>query len=151
MKSGLCGTDQRRLLLILMVDGLVFGWTSTGQRGVEAAVVPPIDPFQGGKFDLLNAPPWPAPLDQFGFEQAVHRLGQGIIEAVAAAADRTGNTELGKPVVVTNRQILTAPIAVVNQLVEAARPCPRRVSSATSGRSSVRIVAEAAQPTIIRE
>ena len=55
MKSGLCGSSQDRLLLILMVDGLVFGWTPTAQRGVEATVVPPVDPFQGGEFDLLDA------------------------------------------------------------------------------------------------
>jgi len=63
VKSGLCGSEQDRLLLILMVGDFVFGWTATAQRGVEAAVVPPVDPFQGGEFDLLDGAPGSAAFD----------------------------------------------------------------------------------------
>ena len=151
MKSGLCGSGQDRLLLILMVEGFVLGWTPTTQRAVEAAVVPPVDPFQGGQLDLFDAAPGPTPFDQFGLEQPVDGLGEGVIKAVPAAADRAGDAELGEPVGVAHGQILTAPVAVMNQLMKAAHPCPPAVSNATSGRSSVRMVEEAAQPTIIRE
>ena len=47
----------------LMVEGFVLGWTPTAQRGVEATVVPPVDPFQGGQLDLLDAPPGSAAFD----------------------------------------------------------------------------------------
>src|SRR5215207_7536542 len=84
-----------------MVERFVLGWTLTAQRGVETAVVPPVDPFQGGEFDLLDAAPGPAAFD-------------------------SGDAEFGEPVGVANRQILTAPVAVMNQLMKAAHPCPRR-------------------------
>ena len=109
MKSGLCGSGQDRLLLILMVGGFVFGWTPTAQRGVEAAVVPPVDPFQGGQLDLLDAPSGFAAFDQLGLVEPIDGLGECVIEAVPAAADRAGDAELGEPVGVANRQILTAP------------------------------------------
>jgi hypothetical protein len=64
VKSGLCGSGQDRLLLILMVERFVFGWTHTAQRGVQAAVVPPVDPFQGGQLDLLDGAPGSAAFDQ---------------------------------------------------------------------------------------
>jgi hypothetical protein len=90
VKSGLCGSGVDRLLVILMVCGFVLGWTPTAQRGVEAAVVPPVDPFQGGELDLLDGPPGPTPFDQLGLEQSVHGFGEGVIKAVPAAADRSG-------------------------------------------------------------
>src|SRR5918993_1459720 len=126
-----------------MVEGFVLGWTPTAQRIVEATVVPPIDPFQGGQLDLLDAPPGSAAFDQLGLEEPVDGFGECVIKAVSAAADQTGDDVFGEPVGVANRQILTAPIAVMNQLVEAAHPCPRCGLHATSGRSSVRMVAEA--------
>ena len=69
-------------------------------------MVPPVDPFQGGEFDLLDAAPGPTPFDQFGLEQPVDGLGERVIKAVPAAADRAGDAELGEPVGIANRQIL---------------------------------------------
>src|SRR5215216_4935869 len=89
-----------------MVCGFVLGWTPTAQRGVEATVVPPVHPFQGGEFDLLDAAPGPTPFDQFGVERPVDGLGERVIKAVPAAADRAGDAELGEPVGIANRQIL---------------------------------------------
>ena len=34
----------------------------------QSAVVEPIHPFEGGVLDGLEAPPWAAPKDDFGFE-----------------------------------------------------------------------------------
>ena len=34
----------------------------------QTAGVEPVDPFEGGELDGLEAPPWAAPMDDFGFE-----------------------------------------------------------------------------------
>src|SRR5215217_1080448 len=125
VKSGLCGTGPGWRLVILMVSGFVLGWAHTAQRGVEAAVVPPVNPLQSGQLDLLDAAPGSAAFDQLGLEQPIDCLGECVIKAVPAAADRADDAELGEPVGVAHRQILTAPVAVVNQLIEAAHSCPR--------------------------
>jgi len=54
----------------------------------DAAVAPPLDPFQPGALDLLGAAPGSAAFDQFGLEQPVDGLGEGVIEAVPAAATK---------------------------------------------------------------
>jgi hypothetical protein len=59
---------------------------AVAELAVEALVVPPPHPFQGGQLDLLDGTPRTAASDQLGFEQAVDGLGQGIVERVA---DRT--------------------------------------------------------------
>jgi hypothetical protein len=59
VESGLCGTGQDRLLLILMVERSVLGGTPTAQREMEATVVPPVDPFQDDEFDLVDSSPLP--------------------------------------------------------------------------------------------
>ena len=106
MKSGLCGTGQGWRLVILMVSGFVLGWAHTAQRGVEAAVVPPVNPLQSGQLDLLDAAPGSAAFDQLGLEQPIDCLGECVIKAVPAAADRADDAELGEPVGVAHRQIL---------------------------------------------
>jgi len=58
-----------------VVGGLqIDGW-DVAAVFVEATVVEPVDPFGGGQFDLLDGAPRLAGFDQFGFVQAVDRLG----------------------------------------------------------------------------
>jgi hypothetical protein len=42
-------------------------------------VVVPVDPFQGGQFDVVEAFPGAAVVDEFGFEQAALGFGQGVV------------------------------------------------------------------------
>jgi hypothetical protein len=45
---------------------------------VEALVVPPPHPFQGGQLDLLDDAPWPVGSDEFGFVEPVHGLSPRV-------------------------------------------------------------------------
>ncbi len=56
--------------------------------GEEVTVVVPVDPLQGSVLDRLEGAPRPAPMDHFRLEQAVDRLRQGVVVAVADAANR---------------------------------------------------------------
>jgi hypothetical protein len=49
----------------------------------QAARVVPVDPFERGELDLLEAAPRPASADDLGLEEAVDRLGEGFVVAVA--------------------------------------------------------------------
>ncbi len=84
-------------------------------RFEQTTGVEPVDPFEGGELDGLERPPWSTPMDQFGFEQPVDRLGEGIVVAVADAADGRLDTGLGEPLGVADRQVLRAPIAMVHE------------------------------------
>ena len=55
-----------------------FSGRNIADRLEEAPVIEPVDPFQGGKLDCLDAPPGAAPADHLGLEQADNRLGEGI-------------------------------------------------------------------------
>ena len=44
----------------------------------QAAGVEPVDPFEGGDLDGLEAAPWPEPADDLGLKQADHRLGERV-------------------------------------------------------------------------
>jgi hypothetical protein len=71
-------------------------------------VIEPVDPLQGGVLDLVDAPPGAAPADQLGLVQADDRLGQGVVVAVAAGADRGDRAGLGEAFGVADRQVLAA-------------------------------------------
>jgi hypothetical protein len=43
--------------------------------------------FQRGELDGLEASPCPAPMDRFGFVEAVDRLGQRAVAGLSDAAD----------------------------------------------------------------
>lgn len=45
-------------------------------------------------------------MDHLGLVQAINRLGQGVVVAVALAADRWLNTGFGQPLAVTDRYVL---------------------------------------------
>ena len=51
-------------------------------------MVVPVDPFQDGQFDLVQALPRRPRPDEFGLEQADLGLGQGVVVGVADRSDR---------------------------------------------------------------
>ena len=70
-----------------VVDLFVFDGCQVVAGAVQAPVVVPVDPLQDGQFDVVQALPGPARVDDFGLEQADLGLGQGVVEGVADAAD----------------------------------------------------------------
>jgi hypothetical protein len=63
-----------------------------------------------------------APVDYLGFVEAVEGLGQGIVVAVAGAADRGLDARLGKPLGILDRNVLHTAIAVVDEAATPDRP-----------------------------
>ena len=73
---------------------------------VQAAVVEPVDPFSGGVLHGVGGPPRAAGFDQFRLVKPVDRLGQGVVIAVAAGADRGDRPGLGQAFGVADGQVL---------------------------------------------
>ena len=77
--------------LVTVVGGFELGgWDITASL-VEAAVVEPVEVFEGGDLDLFDGAPGSARLDQFGLEQPDDRLGEGV-----EAPMSTGGGELDR-------------------------------------------------------
>jgi hypothetical protein len=95
-------------VLLSLVCGLELCRWDIADGLQETAVVEPVDPFQGGVLDLVDALPGAAPADQLGLVQADDRLGQGVVVGVAAGADRGDRPSLGEALGVADRQILAA-------------------------------------------
>ena len=53
----------------------------------KAACVEPVDPMQGGKFDILDTAPRVAAMDHFGLVEAVDRLGERVVVGISDASD----------------------------------------------------------------
>ena len=53
----------------------------------EPSVVEPIDPFEGGELDGLEAAPRSAPMDQLGFVEAVDGFGESIVIGISDTTD----------------------------------------------------------------
>ena len=85
-------------------------------------MIEPVDPFQRGVFNGFERPPWSAPMDHLSFVEAVDRLGQSVVIAVADAADRRLDPGLGKPFGVADRDVLAAAIGVMDEAAAARRP-----------------------------
>jgi len=116
----------------------------------EPAVVEPVDPFEGGVFDRLETAPWPTRMDHLGLVEAVDRLGEGVVVRGANAADRGNHSGVGETLGGADRQILTAPVAVMDGPSpapgrQAWRACSR--ASRTQVTCAVRL---ARQPTMQR-
>ena len=65
-------------------------------------------PFERGVFDRVERPPRPTPMNDLGLVKAIDRLGQGVVIAVADAADRRFDASFGKPFGVFDRDVLAA-------------------------------------------
>ena len=83
------------------------------QRPHQALVIKPRDPFQGRQLHGFTRLPRTPAVDEFGLVQAIDGFGQGVIVAIAPAADRRRNARLGKPFAVADGNILRAPDALL--------------------------------------
>src|SRR5688500_4775014 len=80
------------------------GGRYVADRLEQTTMVEPVDPREGGEFDSLPTAPGPAPSDQLSLEQAVDRLGEGVVVRVADAADGGRDAGLGQALGVLDRQ-----------------------------------------------
>ena len=71
-------------------------------------VAEPVDPFQTVELDGLQVALRPATPDGLGLVEAVDRLGQGVVAALADAADRRLDAGFGEAVGVLDRDVLHA-------------------------------------------
>jgi hypothetical protein len=79
-----------------MVGGLELGRRDLATGSVEPAGVPERDPVRGRELDLLDRPPGPATVDEFGLVQAVDGLGESVVVRVAPAPDRADGLGLAR-------------------------------------------------------
>ena len=74
---------------LLLQHGII-AFLSFGRRDVadglqQSAIVEPVDPGQRRELDSLEAAPWPTPVYDLGFVEAVDRLGESIVPPSALA------------------------------------------------------------------
>ena len=75
-----------------MFQHVVVALLGLGRRDVadglqEPSVVEPIDPFEGGELDGLEAAPRSAPMDHLGFVEAVDGFGESIVIGISNTTD----------------------------------------------------------------
>jgi hypothetical protein len=97
------------------------GWDATVVFE-EASVVEPVDPFEGGEFEVVEAAPRSFVADKLGFVEPVHRFGERVVVAVAARTNAVDDTVRGEAFGVTDREILHAPVAVMHEGTVALAP-----------------------------
>jgi len=78
-------------------------------------MVEPGHPLQRFPLQTVYAFPRPSLMDQFGLVEAVDGLCQCVVVAVTGIANRGFDASFAQPLAVANRQILRAPIAVMNR------------------------------------
>ena len=64
----------RRIIMLLG-----FGGRDVADGFEQAAMVEPVDPFEGRIFDGLERPPWSSPMNNLGLVKAIDRLGQRVL------------------------------------------------------------------------
>jgi hypothetical protein len=66
---------------------LCFGGWNVADGFEQAAVIEPVDPFEGGHLDSFEAAPWAASVDHLCLVEVVDGLGQRVVVGVADTAD----------------------------------------------------------------
>ena len=89
------------------------GGRDISDRLEQAPIVEPVDPFEGGELDGLEAAPGPAPVNDLGFVEAVDRLGERVVVGVADASDRRDEARLDQALGGLDRDGLDAPDALL--------------------------------------
>ena len=92
-----------------VVACLGFGRRHVADGLQEPSGIEPIDPFEGRELDRFERAPRSAPMDHFGFVQAVDRLGESVVVRVPDAADRRFNAGVGQTLGVLDRDVLGTP------------------------------------------
>lgn len=64
--------------------GLELGWWHVAEFAQQSPVVEPVDPFQGGEFEVFEASSGSKVADKFGLVEAVDGFGHGVVVAVTS-------------------------------------------------------------------
>ena len=102
------------VLRFAVVVCLSFGRRDIAQRTHQTVVVEPRDPGQRGELEGLAGLPGLS-VDHLGLVQAVDRLSQGVVVAVALATHRRLDSCLCQAFRVLNRNVLRPAIRAVNE------------------------------------
>lgn len=78
---GIDGTGKRPLGIIRS-EG-----RDVADRLQQPAIIEPIDPVQRGELDRLEAPPWPAPVNELSLVEAVDDLGERVVVRISDTAE----------------------------------------------------------------
>ena len=109
-------------------------------------MVEPVDPLERGVLDVVDAPPRSAATDQLGLVEADDRLGERVVVAVATASRPRYRAGFGEALGVADRQVLAAPVGVVDEPVEVAACGTRSPSRGRPGRGRCAAIARPASP-----
>jgi hypothetical protein len=101
---------------------LGFGRRDVSDGLQEPSVVGPIDLFEGGELDGLEAAPLPAPMDHLGLIETVDDFGEGVVIGISDTADRRLDASFSQALGVLNGYVLAAPVAVVHEPATMDRP-----------------------------
>lgn len=69
-----CGARWLRIVWLLKLTGR---YVTDGLQ--QLSVIKPVDPFEGGKFYVLDMTPRPLPSNHLGIKQSDDRFGQGAV------------------------------------------------------------------------
>ena len=101
---------------------LGFGRRDVSDGLQEPSVVEPVDPFECGELDGLEAAPWRTPMDHLSLVETVDGLGESVVIGISDNADRRLDAGLSQALGVLNGYVLAAPVAVVHEPATMDRP-----------------------------
>lgn len=111
------------------------------------------DPTECGRFDVLDRAPGAATADQFGLEQADHRLGQSVVQRVVDRVGRGVDAGFGQSFGEGDRRVLRPVVGMMRQAGEVGDAFSLSGPIACSivpSTKSVRMLVEARQPRMRR-
>ena len=88
----------------------------------EPSVVEPVDPFESGELDGLEAAPWSTPMNYLGLAETVDGFGESVVIRICDAADRRLDAGLSQALGVLNGYVLAALVTVVHEPATMDRP-----------------------------
>ena len=106
---------DRHGLKLGVVGVFCLGGRDVSDRLEKASVVEPVDPFEGGELDGLEGASGSAPVNDVRLEEADHRFGEGVVVAIADAADRGLDAGLGEALGVADAGVLAAAIRMMHE------------------------------------
>src|SRR5664280_2694986 len=98
-----------------VVLGLELNGRDKADLAVKAAVIEPVDVLGDRDLQVVDGAPRAFVTDEFGLEQAVERLGHGVVIRVALAAHGGDRAGLEQALGVADGDVLHAAIGVVHQ------------------------------------
>jgi len=77
-------------------------WRDASNRTKQTPVVEPIDPAEGGRFQILHVAPRALTVNQLGFVETIYRFSEGVVVGIPDAADRRFDASLSQTLGLAN-------------------------------------------------